>query len=114
MNRRVSVRRRVGTTASVRLACLLLGLVLSAGVARAQPAPPPTAVPPTAVPPTAAPPAAGATAAAILPASMKSAPSAEPFRQQIQQFIQGQLQLLTGDDPAAQKAAREKLINECT
>jgi hypothetical protein len=48
-----------------------------------------------------------------IPINVKNAPDATSFRPVIQQFIQGQITALTGEDPAAQKAAREKLAAEC-
>lgn len=45
---------------------------------------------------------------------MKSAPDATVFRAQIQAFVKSQITALTGDDPVAQKSARDKLIAECT
>lgn len=48
-----------------------------------------------------------------IPANVKNAPDATSFGPVIQQFIQGQLTTLAGEDPVAQKAAREKLIAEC-
>jgi hypothetical protein len=44
----------------------------------------------------------------------KNAPNATPYVSQIQQFVQSQVLDLTGSDPIARKAAREKLIAECT
>jgi hypothetical protein len=44
----------------------------------------------------------------------KSALDATAYRSQIQQFVDGEMDALTGEDPIAQKAAREKLISECT
>src|SRR5947209_1741040 len=101
MNRRVSVRC-VGT-ACVGLACVALiafsAVCWTSSVACAQPA---TA------------PSAAVVGPSSIPANIKAAPNADPFRPQIQQFVQAQLQGLAGEDGAAQKAAREKLIAECT
>jgi hypothetical protein len=118
MNRRVSVRRRVGTAlvCPARAGLIALsGLWLAGGIAVAQPATPgsPTIAPPVGGPTGPSAPAA-AGAGPTLPTNIKNAPGAEPFRPQIQQFIQGQLQALTGEDAVAQKAARDKLITECT
>jgi hypothetical protein len=44
----------------------------------------------------------------------KGALDASSYRSQILQFVQTQEEALTGQDPIAQKAAREKLISECT
>jgi hypothetical protein len=44
----------------------------------------------------------------------KNAIDATPYRSQIQDFVASQQDALTGEDPIAQKAAREKLISECT
>lgn len=44
----------------------------------------------------------------------KSAPDANPYRSQIREFVQSQTDALIGQDADAQKAAREKLIAECT
>jgi hypothetical protein len=49
-----------------------------------------------------------------VPIAAKNAVDASAYRSQIQDFVESQVSALTGEDPIAQKAAREKLISECT
>jgi hypothetical protein len=90
MNRRVSV-------------CVGLivwsGLTASAAFAQSPPGLPPSL------------PAAGP---AGIPVAVKSMTDASSFRPVIHQFIQDQLDKMSSEDPAVAKAARDKLITECT
>ena len=59
-----------------------------------------------------APTAASESAITSIPADYKNTPDATPFRAKIREFIDGQLQKMSSDDPTVAKAAREKLVSE--
>ena len=59
-----------------------------------------------------APAAASESAITSIPADYKNTPDATPFRAKIREFIDGQLQKMSSDDPTVAKAAREKLVSE--
>lgn len=95
MNRRsVWLGLGIGCVAWIVWPALLCG---TASTAQAQPAP-----------------VASSGGGSGLPPSVKSAPDASVFRAQIQSFVQGQVAAMIGEDAAAQKTARDKLISECT
>jgi hypothetical protein len=52
--------------------------------------------------------------AAGIPVEVKSMADATPFRSTIHTFVAGEIDQMAGEDPAATKAARDKLVAECS
>jgi hypothetical protein len=90
------MNRRVCLCVGLSFSCLIL-LIAPTTITRAQDLP-----------------TVGGPAGGGISSDIKNAPNAESFRGKIQQFITGQVNGLSSEDPAAQKTAREKLIGECS